>query len=277
MLSLDQFDKARAFIYRHGDLLTYRRFAWHFEGGSKDAYLDALAGYQNADGGFGSGLEKDILAPDSTGIAAEMALGYLDEMGVNDGPVFEHVHEWIVRNVTESDKLPHLVEAIKRYPHGPWWLGEDKTRLLGVSGYLGKLGKAHPAVSEAAATVFEKNCLPLPDKFTLYEYPAFLFLEHDPAAERFPDCRAERIPKLLAMLEGDNTHYPLYFCYNRWESGEIEPAVWKSEAAKAVTTLQEDGGIELTKYKQIDSYAAWRPIWTLDLLVILKRKNLLHV
>ena len=50
MITAEQFEKARQFIYRQGDLLTRKRFAYHFEQGSKQAALDALACYQNQDG-----------------------------------------------------------------------------------------------------------------------------------------------------------------------------------------------------------------------------------
>ncbi|MCZ6677923.1 MAG: hypothetical protein O7E52_11805 [Candidatus Poribacteria bacterium] len=49
----EQFDKAKHFIYRYGRLLDRKRFAYHFESGSLDAVIEALACYQNPDGGSG--------------------------------------------------------------------------------------------------------------------------------------------------------------------------------------------------------------------------------
>jgi len=77
MITPEQFEKARQFIYRQGDLLTRRRFAFHFEQGSNQPVLQALACYQNDDGGFGNGLELDITCPESSGIC--MGLEHLSK------------------------------------------------------------------------------------------------------------------------------------------------------------------------------------------------------
>jgi hypothetical protein len=53
------YDRARAFIYRNARPLDIARFQYHFENGSKDAVLTALAAYQNEDGGFGHALGPD--------------------------------------------------------------------------------------------------------------------------------------------------------------------------------------------------------------------------
>jgi len=43
MLSEDQREKCRQFIYRHGRLPDRKRYAYHFEGGDREAVLDVLA------------------------------------------------------------------------------------------------------------------------------------------------------------------------------------------------------------------------------------------
>ena len=50
---------ARTFIYRNARPLDIVRWQYHFENGSKEEVLTALAAYQNADGGFGHALEPD--------------------------------------------------------------------------------------------------------------------------------------------------------------------------------------------------------------------------
>ena len=106
MLTTEQLEKARQFIYRNGDLLTRKRFAYHFEGGAKQAVLDALACYQNDDDGFGNGLEKDVMCPESSGIALEIALGHLLELKVADGPILERALTWAHMNQTDNGDLP---------------------------------------------------------------------------------------------------------------------------------------------------------------------------
>ena len=46
------FQSAKNFIMDQGRALDQRRFEFHFEAGSANAVLAALASYQNDDGGF---------------------------------------------------------------------------------------------------------------------------------------------------------------------------------------------------------------------------------
>lgn len=60
------FEKARQFVYRNARPVDLARWQYHFEGGSREAVLTALACYQNPDGGFGHALEADAWNPNST-------------------------------------------------------------------------------------------------------------------------------------------------------------------------------------------------------------------
>ena len=60
------FDNARLFIKAQARSLEQARFAHSFEGGSVADVLSALATFQNADGGFGHGLEPDVRSPKSS-------------------------------------------------------------------------------------------------------------------------------------------------------------------------------------------------------------------
>ena len=59
------YQKARKFIYHNARPLDIARWQYHFEGGTKEAALTALAAYQNEDGGFGHALEPDCWNPNS--------------------------------------------------------------------------------------------------------------------------------------------------------------------------------------------------------------------
>lgn len=274
MLTAEQFEKIRAFIYRQGDLLTRRRFAYHFEGGARQAALDALACYQNEDGGFGNGLELDILCPESSGICTEAAFATMVELGVTEGPVFDRALSWVVSHSTADGDLPHPVEAVKRYPHGEWWAKPDHGRILSIAGLLGKAGKGHPDVSARAAAVFESLYVPFPAKLDVYSGPVNLYLEYADGAEKYAEYRALLRARLPEMLEASAWHHPLFFCSNSWDSPAISQSLWQREAARAVATLQDDGGIALREYADIASYRFWRPIWSLDMLVTMKSRGL---
>ncbi|MBN2310048.1 MAG: hypothetical protein JXR94_13830 [Candidatus Hydrogenedentes bacterium] len=221
MITSAQLEKARDFILRHGDLLTRRRFACHFENAPKHAVLDVLACYQNPDGGFGHGLELDLLCPDSSGICTEMAFGHFVELDVHDGPLFDRALAWVLAKRTPSGDLPHPVEAIKRYPHGGWWEKQDSGRILSIAGLLGRLGMHHPAVTERAAAVFEQAFLPLPDELPVYSYPLNLYLEYADGAGRYTGHRDRLRAAVPAMLESAAWHHPLFFCHGHWASPYI--------------------------------------------------------
>ena len=271
MLTAEQFEKAKSFIYRHGDLLTRKRFGYHFEGTGKQSVLNALAAYQNEDGGFGNGLELDIMCPESSGICIEVALGYLDDLGVGEGPIFERAVEWILRNRTDNGDLPHPVDAVKRYPHGEWWEG-DANRILSVAGLLGKMGKDHPEITARASAFFEASQIPFPDEIGVYLYPLALYLRYADGADKYAQYLQQLEAAFPAMLERDAWHHPLFVCHNRWDSKDIPDSLWRSEAERVVGILQEDGGVLIEQYATL---SWWRPVWTLDMLVTMKQKGLL--
>ena len=77
ILTDEQIQKAGGFIFRNGRLLERKLFEYFFENGSKQACIMALLAYQNPDGGFGNGIEPDLLCPDSTAVGAELAVALL--------------------------------------------------------------------------------------------------------------------------------------------------------------------------------------------------------
>lgn len=271
MIIAAQLNSSRNFIYRYGDLLTRKRYAYHFESGSRDDVLRALSAYQNEDGGFGNGLELDILCPDSSGICMEMALGYLLELGVTEGPIFDAAIGWILASATADGDVAHPADKVMAFPHGPWW-ESDKRRILSIAGLLGRMGKALPEIAARASTVFEANQA---DDFTelrVYSYPVALYLRYGDSARAHGEARQRLEAAFGGMLEKDAWHHPLFFCHNRWDSPEIADSVWRSDAKKALATLQDDGGVFIERYAGLPW---WRPVWTLDMLVILKDKGLL--
>jgi hypothetical protein len=272
MISAEQFEKARQFIYRHGDLLTRKRFAYHFEDGDRQGVLGVLACYQNADGGFGNGLELDVMCPASTAICSEMGLGYLSELRVTDAPMVDRVVEWVRANRTPEGDLPHPAGAVKAYPHGNWW-EHDSGRILSIAGLLGKMGRVEPEINDRAAAIFQAS--PQASglrEFAVYSYAVALYLWYADGAARFSEASEQLPAAVLAMLEKDAWHHPLFFCHGRWNGPDIPEAVWRSKAERAAATLQDDGGVAIERYATLPW---WRPVWTLDMLATMKERGLL--
>ena len=271
MIDQERFSKAREFIYRQGDLLTRKRFAYHFEDASKQDVIDVLGCYQNADGGFGDGLELDILCPDSSGICTEVALGYILELEALDCAMLDGVVSWVVSTEKRDGEVPHPSEALMKYPHGGWWEGEDG-RIMSIAAYLELLGRSNENIQKRATSVFERTHTPFPEELGVYSYPAALYLRCADVDGNHRDYLAQLDAAFPKMLEKEAWHHPLFVCQNRWVHEKISDDMWRSEADRAVATIKDDGGIHIEQYGQ---FPWWRPVWTLDLLVTLKQKHLL--
>ena len=62
------FHKTAGWMKRNARPLEYARWAYLFEGGSKEKVIDNLSAFQNSDGGFAHGLEPDSMLPESNAI-----------------------------------------------------------------------------------------------------------------------------------------------------------------------------------------------------------------
>ena len=83
----DVLDAAADFVWRTGRLIDRHRFAHQFLGGDRAPVLDALAAYQNPDGGFGNALEPDLRGPASQPETLEVAFWVLDGVDTMDDPM----------------------------------------------------------------------------------------------------------------------------------------------------------------------------------------------
>jgi len=122
------FSKARSFIYRNARPIDMARFQYHFEGGSQNAVLTALAAYQNEDGGFGHALEPDAWNPNSAPIQTWAATEILREIDFTDS-----THPLITGILRYLESGSHFdghfwactVGGNNDYPHAPWWHTES--------------------------------------------------------------------------------------------------------------------------------------------------------
>lgn len=75
----------RNYLYREGRALDVARWSYHFEDGSAEEVLKALAAYQNYDGGFAHGLAPENQSEDSNPLAAWTAISFLREIDFAEG------------------------------------------------------------------------------------------------------------------------------------------------------------------------------------------------
>ena len=81
---MNNFKKAKGFVYRNARPLDLARFQFHFENRSADEVLYALSFYQNDDGGFAYAIEPDNWNESSTPIGTWAATMILREIGFSD-------------------------------------------------------------------------------------------------------------------------------------------------------------------------------------------------
>lgn len=120
-LSADRFAAARAFMHAQAEPLELALWRHGFEGEAGQAVLDALASFQNPDGGFGHGLEADIASAASSAIATSVGLRHLRRAGApSDHPMVAKATQWLAANI--QDGVWPIVDAhVDDAPHAPWW------------------------------------------------------------------------------------------------------------------------------------------------------------
>jgi hypothetical protein len=197
--------KAAAFIWLNARLLDRHRFAFHFLSASRDQVLAALRPYQNADGGFGNGLEPDLRAPTSQPQPVEFALHILDEIDAYNDPSVPRACAYLTTITTSEGGVPFVLESASAYPSAPWWITADYhppaslNPTAAIAGLLHKHNIATPWL--APATDYCWRVLEANTPLGGYDYKSVLtFLEYVP-----DHARAEGVFQRLAagLLESD--------------------------------------------------------------------------
>jgi len=96
-LSAPAYRRARDYLHTQARPLDRALFAYEFEAGPRGAVLDALAGYENPDGGFGNAIEPDVRLPESSGIGTLTGLDVLRDVAAGaDAPEVRRALAWVV-------------------------------------------------------------------------------------------------------------------------------------------------------------------------------------
>jgi len=189
-------EHGRRFFLKDARLLERHLFHLHFEGGPREAVLQALLAYQTEGGGFAYGLEPDKRSAHPQPIDQEQALRVLADIGP-DEKTLARLLDFLPSITTLEGGLPFVLETVADAPRAPWWNTEPEppaalNPTAGVAGLLYKLRVAHPWLETATAFVWERlELLTTSDPHTLLS--VLMFLEHVPECEQ-----AERMLERLA-------------------------------------------------------------------------------
>ena len=122
MLSRDRFDAARRFIEENARPVENAQFAHRFGSRGAGDVLDALAAYQNPDGGIGNALEADIRFPASSPMATSVGLQIAGSVDATaDHPVVAGMIGYLLRELGDGDAWHATSVEVNDWPHAPWW------------------------------------------------------------------------------------------------------------------------------------------------------------
>jgi hypothetical protein len=265
LLSNTQMQLVKTYIYKNARLLERQLFAYFFGTGTKQACVKALAAYQNADGGFGNGLEPDLLCPDSSAIGAETALFVMDLLDDKTSQVLDPLLQWITANQDEIGTIPHPPKGLDDYPHQPWWKNSDAERVLALAGYLRKFGVKHSTFFNKVRAYFHSLEIPSPENY--YSYPYFIYLKYCRESVEDQQKLASMIAQLPLLLDKHADHFSLFSRAWYHAASFLDRNIVVEEAQKCADAFCEDGSLA-APYPELPW---WRPIWTMDGLILLKR------
>lgn len=127
-LSKANFDRAAAFVKAQAREVDKRLFDYYFDGGTARhelavPVLNALAAYQNKDGGFGHGIEPDFRLRASSPMATSVGLQYCVAVGATaDQPIVQKAIDYLVGTYDwEHNYWPATYENVNDEPHAFWW------------------------------------------------------------------------------------------------------------------------------------------------------------
>ncbi|MEX0943455.1 MAG: hypothetical protein WD002_13020 [Pseudomonadales bacterium] len=119
-LSTSARQKAENFILANANNLAIARYRFHFEGGDAANVIAALQHYQNADGGFGGGLEADLRTKNSSVIATTIALQIVNEADNPGSPLVDNALRYLADRY-DGANWPLINADCNDAPHAPWW------------------------------------------------------------------------------------------------------------------------------------------------------------
>jgi hypothetical protein len=142
-----------AFMATHARLVDRRRFDLITGGGDADGLLAAVAGYGNADGGFGWALEPDLRSPESQPAGALHAFEVFDEVGPRAGGPAARLCDWLASVTLPDGGLPFALPLTHPAGSSPWWRQADPAQsslhlTAAVAGMAHRFARHDPAVGE---------------------------------------------------------------------------------------------------------------------------------
>jgi hypothetical protein len=123
-------------IAEYGRPLEVAYFAHLIGESTVDPILQELGKFQNADGGFGHGLEPDFWLPASSPMATSMAFRLLTGLPVDAAqPMIQRGMDYYEATFQpRPQQWQPTGPEVNQYPHAPWWHMDEKSAQESVDG-----------------------------------------------------------------------------------------------------------------------------------------------
>lgn len=221
--------------------------------------------YQNADGGFGNGIELDLSCPGSSAIGAETALYVLDLLDDPDSDIILPLFDWLEAHQTDSGAIQHPPPDLAQYPHQPWWVGDDSDRALVLAAYLKEWQTQRPTFFKKVRRLYEQT--PPPEPLSFYSYPYLTYLA---TFQQTADETAQldsALTQLPTLLTENADHFPLFGRYWYHLNDYVDSAILEQAASTVAEAFEQQGHLP----NPYPNLPGWTPIFNLDALILLKK------
>jgi len=131
------------------------------DGTTKDI-IEALKPFQNADGGFGHGLEPDFWNPNSSATQTWVACNIIRDHEIDQmEDIVQHLIDYLAESFDPKINRWHAIHPDnKDYPHAPWWQQEGRITSFNPSaslaGFIIKYGNPMLGIYKQAKFVVEE-------------------------------------------------------------------------------------------------------------------------
>ncbi len=176
--------------------------------------IDALAAYQNPDGGIGRGLEVDIESPASNPFAARLAMAVLLALRNRPSTDLEtSLGTWLADNQNEDGDW-HLSAETRAGNLAPWfatWTHPNLNPAGCLAGLAARLELGTPAMFERVASLFESQAsieeARTADFYRLLPYVEYIGGIDIPERDAYLDAIAENITANTSAIYADASHF----------------------------------------------------------------------
>ncbi|HWK79574.1 MAG TPA: hypothetical protein VNP95_02340 [Thermomicrobiales bacterium] len=257
-------DAAIAFCTAQDFPLGAALIAHRWRGGPAEAVIATLARYQNADGGFGNGLEVDIAAPDSNPFATRIAMQAiiaLDPRPATAAAMLAGIDRYLAVAHDAGGDF-RLTPAVLSGEIAPWFAGWTYPNLnpaLCLAGLAAPLGIGNPdlfqRVGGMVAAIGNPEIARNGGFYDVLPYAEGAFLLDANGHEDLLAATAEGIIRQLEHGDFEDASHALDLALGGGEvlAARIPTDLIAREAARLIAEQEDDGGWP-SPYG-----AAWRP------------------